>query len=102
MSWLPALVFVASSSFPVLYQLTGDDRNAVGWTGLLSLTVPILGLVVGSALLFVNLGSLLARPVRLFVTVVSGVQAMVVIAKLGPRVVGASLGQFVATRLFGR
>jgi len=100
MSWLPALVLFGSSVFPVGYYLSSPDRDHVGRTGTISVLIPVIGLFVGIGLLVESLGSLISNPLQLGVTVLGVVEVLVVVGFLVPRVIGATIGEFIVNSLF--
>lgn len=67
----------------------------------MSVVIPVIGLVLGIVLLLGSLGSLIANPLRLGVSVLGVVEVLAVIGFLIPRVVGATVGEFIAESIFG-
>lgn len=94
-SWLPALVLLGSGLFPLGYYLSSSDRNEAGRTGVISAVVPVIGLVSGVILMIANLGSLVANPVRLIVSLGAVLSVLLVIGQLIPRIIGATIVEFI-------
>jgi hypothetical protein len=90
-SWLPALVLLGSGLSPVGYYLSSSDRNEAGRAGVTSAVVPVIGLVSGVILFVANLGSLVANPVRLVVSLGAVLSVLLVIGQLIPRRIGATI-----------
>lgn len=99
MSWTPFFVLLGSALFPAVYYLSSSDRTETGLTGSISVIVPIVGLVLGVILLVTNLGSLIASPLQLFLTLGSVGSVLMVISLLIPRIIGATIVELVFQRL---
>jgi len=52
-------------------------------------------------LLLGSLGALISNPLRLGVSLLGVVEVIVVVGFLTPRVIGASIGEFIANSIFG-
>jgi hypothetical protein len=101
MTWLPAVILIGSSVFPIGYYLSSPNRTQAGRTGAISIIIPLIGLLVGVGLLLGSLGALISNPLRLGVSLLGVVEVIVVVGFLTPRVIGASIGEFIANSIFG-
>jgi hypothetical protein len=101
MTWLPAIVLIGSSVFPIGYYLSSPDRNHVGLTGAISVVIPVIGFILGMFLFLGSIGSLIANPLRLGVSLLGVVEVLAVLGFLLPRVIGASVVEFIWNLIFG-
>ncbi|MDL0132045.1 hypothetical protein PNP59_14145 [Halobacterium salinarum] len=101
MTWVPAIILFGSTVFPIGYYLSSPDRTQTGRTGAISVLIPLIGLLLGTALLVGSLGTLTSNPLRLAVSVVGVFEVLVVVGFLTPRVIGATVGEYTANALLG-
>ena len=95
MTWLPTIVLFGSSVFPIGYYLSSGDRDEAGLSGAISVFVPLIGLLLGLVLIVSSLGSLIANPTQLLGAVIGIVEVFLVIGFLVPRVIGASVVEYI-------
>ncbi|CAP15414.2 glycine cleavage T C-terminal barrel domain-containing protein [Halobacterium salinarum] len=102
MTWVPAIILFGSTIFPIGYYLSSPNRTQTGRTGTISILIPLIGLLLGTALLLGSLGPLTANPLRLAVSIAGVLEVLVVVGFLTPRVIGATLGEYIANTLLNR
>ncbi|MCG1004720.1 MULTISPECIES: hypothetical protein [Halobacterium] len=105
MTWVPAIILFGSTIFPIGYYLSSPNRTQTGRTGAISTLIPLIpliGLLLGTALLLGSLGPLTANPLRLAVSIAGVLEVLVVVGFLTPRVIGATLGEYIANTPLNR